>query len=290
MESRLWEAELTQLELQQKLELARYRLELAKPIQQVFDECKEWEARLDSGAAQLAKLRLQRQTLQHQVAEGNERLTNLQRDAIQARRALMAGRNQEFLALDDGRTFEQASVVSIDDAGVSIRHRHGSIRLGIDSLSEREREVYGIERGSAIAAVERERQQAAAYGKWIDLELARLAELDRASKAALASHANTAIRSAALGNNRTATPRISPLAQAARPVGSGTSYWRRYHRAPRDWYYPSYRQVVVCHRPAVMVPMSCSSSTRFASVSRPTWTFTTSPTRPSLPSTCPSVP
>ena len=92
-----------------------------------------------------------------------------QREAwVSETRARAIGRNFESLAGASGRTYEDVVITKISDVGIEFRHSTGSARLPATELSSALHDVFALDSGDALAAIEKERAAAVAYEAWID--------------------------------------------------------------------------------------------------------------------------
>lgn len=82
-------------------------------------------------------------------------------------RHMAIGSEFEELTTAEGQVLKQTKVLSIDDAGVLIRHQHGSTRLGYQDLTEDQRCLFGLDEGSVIAAMKQEQEELRAYELWL---------------------------------------------------------------------------------------------------------------------------
>jgi hypothetical protein len=259
-----WEQEHQRIELARQVELAEYRLTRAEANFVAAEEHAQWLAACEAADLRATELRARKKELEGQIQAGLDQLTDYQRLAIEHRRKEMRNLEMDYLALDDRRTFFDVRVVAIDDAGVSIRHRDGSARLGIHDLSAEECLQFGIERTSALAALERERREAIAYEQQVAIDLARIEESERKSREEIA--AREVVRRDAVRPLPVVAAAQSPLSQAARPFGNS---YRHYDYRP-TWYYRRSPYVVrtaayrstFCYRssPTVVTGTDCRPS------------------------------
>lgn len=233
-----WQGEQQRLELTHHLALKEYQFQ-----QSGFSEIEVLtalrasnqlaEARLQSLVAQRSDLTVELETMERQ------RVAHKENSLRQQRRNAIGQTFREFYAAD-GRKFQNASVVSIDEAGVTIRHADGSARLRYMDLNPEQRDYFGLEESASLAAVERETREALAYERWIDHGVAAVQEKKsrasdeqrREQQLAREERARVAAQQLVAANDRA-------LAQPAKSFGNG---YRRYYSSYRSSR-PTYRYI-----------------------------------------------
>jgi hypothetical protein len=253
-----WSGENTRIELTQQLALAQYRLEQATPRIEAHQEMESLAVRNASAVKTLTHLRELKSTLLTHCEQQENAFAVYQSDVIRQRQQAAVGKRFDVLEVSNGKRFEDAQIVSVDTAGVQIRHRDGSARLGFDDLTADQSAQFGIERHTALEAERVEREQAIAYERWIEAELAVIEEKERVERASAAREASSR-QASLLAAAATTRPRVSALAAPARSFGSRSSsyYSRSYYSRPRSstWiYYQSYPTNY--YRPSVVYPQS----------------------------------
>jgi hypothetical protein len=174
-----------------------------------------------------------------------------------ARREQALGMGFAVFQTRNGRVYTNVRVSEVDDSGVKIRHDHGAAGLRYADLTDDQRRIFGLEEQSALAAEKRERWDVLAYEKNMALQLEAIRKSTRAADKAAGERAARASSSrraalATLASHR--DTESSPLAQAARPLGSGSSYRSYSSRSP------SYRYVYYHPAPSVSRSVGSRSS------------------------------
>lgn len=82
---------------------------------------------------------------------------------VEQRRAEETGKNYEVYETSDGQVYRDVTVTNITDAGISIRHAEGSVRLRFERLSTAQRARFGITKQGAEAMYAKEMKARAAY-------------------------------------------------------------------------------------------------------------------------------
>lgn len=161
---------------------------------------------------------------------------------IHDQRQQAIGRHFETLDLASGRKFQQVTVSTIDDAGVTIRHAHGSARLHYGELDAKQRLNFGMEAGLALAAEEKESKASVAYEQWIEDRVTTVHENEvKASALAKREERSAARDYSQLVARQAALTKTRPLGQAPTVVGSGSRYgYYSSYRTSRPYYYNPY--------------------------------------------------
>ena len=107
-------------------------------------------------------------------------------DSIIQRRLDAVGQKYSTFKTNDGRILENAVILKVTDAGISIRHEAGTTRLRYPDLDISQRKFYGLKADSAENTYRREQVQQAAYEEKVEKRLAdaaaqhaKFAELQR---------------------------------------------------------------------------------------------------------------
>ncbi len=143
---------------------------------------------------------------------------------IQEQRQRVIGKTFDMLKLATGREYEKVVVAQIDDAGVTVRHHAGSVRIGFNDMDAGQQAFFGLDPDLAMAANTRERRESAAYDEWISGQLLAIQEAGD-SQAGAANHSlarNDRKYSSRLAREA-AISRERPLAQSASYVGGRSS-------------------------------------------------------------------
>lgn len=236
-----WEAEQERLDLTQQITLARYRLgQLPK------DE----SATLETLQRQLADATLRGNDLRRQLTTLRTDIADLETQGAQyvvenrrAARANALGTRHETFTDSSARTYRNALVTSIDDAGVTLRHDDGISRLDYFKLTPDQREWLGLEQATASAALEQEQLAAAAYDQWIDQGMVTLRARQDEERAAAArkEQQDLSKQLLAMVANARSLPAATPAPVSRRSTWS--ERWERnsYYRSRRTvYYYPTH--------------------------------------------------
>lgn len=255
-----WETEREEIELTQQLKLAEYRLGMTgSGDSNGVSELERVEGNLRDLNQRTAALRRDRSALDAEVNELDVRNKELVRLAVQKLRMKSVGRKFDTLVVNNGRTFENASITGVDDGGVAIRHAHGTARLRYSDLSAEQCALFGLDEGTAQAAEDRERREAIAYERRIDEELDAMREKEE-QIAAVARRSEEAKVSRSLVAANTSTKETSPLAKPASQVGRGSTYRYSYGYSGYRSYRPRYRYVY--YYPAARNPFTDPTARR----------------------------
>jgi hypothetical protein len=272
-----WETEREIVELTQRLKLAHYRLGLAgegaaAELPQTLEELSQLEKRA-------CALQQDQTSLITAIAEMEQRfISERERLRLQQRENALGQRFEHF-TLADGREFQEVTITHIDDGGVSLRHQHGTARLGFKDLTPEERAFFGLEEESSLAAQARETRDAIAYEQWIDQSLtARRAEEGRAVVRATELETQARIARARALEQAAARDRLRPLAQKPVTVGRGGWSGGWHVRTSDRFYRPVY---VYDIRPPCIAPRVVTSTFRAPrTASFPNWAVPMSTPRP----------
>jgi hypothetical protein len=252
-----WEGEQEKAGLESRLDLLKYRHSIfcggsAKDTVSLSDQVALLTRKRD-------ELAVERGLLLTDIAALEAELSGSDRERMKRARAAALGKHFDRLTLVGGTTFENALVVKIEDLGVSIRHKHGAATLKYGDLSPAQREKFGLDAESALAAEIRDFQRQADYDRWMEKEMAALAvkHSEAAARATLESERVSKLRTAVLAKAQS-DYQSRPLAKPASPIGSG-SIWRR------SWYegyydYPYRRRSVVYY-----IPSNCYTPSNYSS-------------------------
>ncbi|MEO5912724.1 MAG: hypothetical protein ABIS50_00710 [Luteolibacter sp.] len=256
-----WQGEQERIELSHQLALKEFRYEQLGSSD--LPELERLRRANQATAASLKSLKQQQVALNGEFEDLQGNLEDFHEATIQNQRNRAIGRSFPELVSLSGRTYRGVTVASIDDAGVAIHHIDGTARLRYQDLDAKQQLFFGLEAEPALAAVERESQNAAAYERWIDDQMVALGEKNdetaklnqRNAAIAKANRSSVAARQVVAANTRA-------LAKPASSVGSGSSrYYSGYHsyRSYRPTYYRYVYYTPNYYRPAF--PRSCYGST-----------------------------
>ncbi len=239
-DSAWWQQEEERIALEHQVELKKFRFD--QVFSNDFSDLQELKKSMSSTEAALAELRNERKSLTAAIESMEGQWSEFRRNAILQQRQRALGKAFPEMTLASGRSFQKVSVSSIDDGGVTIRHMDGSAKLRYHDLDAGQRVFFGLEEDLAIAAMDNEKKNAAAYEAWVSNRMASINEekqraaaierreeiSERKARASLA--ASVAARDLVAAN-------ASPLSQPSKPFARVRP--RRYYS---DYYYGrSYR-------------------------------------------------
>jgi hypothetical protein len=231
-----WELERETIELTHRLKLAEYRLgggrtgDAGDPalIRNKLPELERVKQDLLSARYDLTA---QINNLEYQIG-------GIASEDIRKRRQDAVGSKFETLTLVDGRVFKNVKVSAVEDGGVAIRHDDGAARLGFEDLTPAQRDSFGLDEASAVAARERESREALAYERQLDGELEVLRGKQELAAAEQRRRDDDRASRELMARNTT-EPRVSALAKPASSFGGRSWSSRSYYRS----YRPTYRYV-----------------------------------------------
>lgn len=238
----LWELEQSRIELQERLNLLNYRLQVREGGN--AGSLADLQSTLAASSRRKQELLAERNTLTGEIASLETAAEELEQAWVLQQRGRAAGASFERWVTLSGRQLENVKVVGIDDGGVSVRHDHGSATLRFDDLTSEQRIYFGLTASRAAAAENREQLASAAYERHVEQQLNLAKERGRESAAIppKSRGPETPARQASL--TVAASTRVSPLSKPATPFGSRTWSGDSYrHRNAYDgtyyYYYPS---------------------------------------------------
>ncbi len=244
-----WQGEQQRIGLGKELELKNFRFEQA--CSDDFDNLERLRQAAKETASMLDPLRQRCVILAGEVESLERNRVAFRESIIRTQRQRATGKTFKALSLVSGRKFQDVSVAAIDDAGVTIRHVDGSARLRFADLDAKQRVIFGLEADLALVAEEKESRDAAAYGRWIDQQMAAAHEKDETvSKNATREDLSARQARSRVAAQQVAASNARPLAQPATSV-VGTRSWSssgsysnyRVHRPTYSYVYystPSY--------------------------------------------------
>jgi hypothetical protein len=255
-----WRNERERVEVSQSLELATLRLDLAAPIE--FEELESLHGGYEKNAKLLVELRGRRVALEHELTELEVGSEKFRLDVLKARRQETLGSSFEMLRLANSREFQQVTVLAIDDAGVSIRHLHGSAQLRFSDLNAAQRIQFGLDEELALAAQQREMRNIASYERQIDAQLAVLEVKRNQQNLALERENQLAAQKyqLLLASQRSSAS-VSPLSKPATTFSNG-SYRYSSYRSYRPSYRYVYYQTPTYYRPSISTQFVRSGNVR----------------------------
>lgn len=160
-----WDNQKIIIELEQRLELAHYKLEMTtKPEQLGTSELNSLSVEeLREG---IAAMDLQKRELAAEIADMRDGWVAFQSETLHRRRAAAMSEFSGDFHLPDGRVLRESRITKIEDGGVSVSHETGAARLRIGDFDEVQRAYFGLDAELASIAYEKERYQRIAYERW----------------------------------------------------------------------------------------------------------------------------
>ena len=236
-----WEAEQERIGLDQQISLAKYRLDqgpedLAAPL-------KAAQNRLAAAKEHLESLKRRLPSLRTEIADLEAQGAQCVIESRLAARAHAIGTRHNTFTDATTRTYRDAVVTAIDDAGVTLRHADGIARLDFFRLTTDQREWLGLDQAAASAALEREQAAALAYEQWIDQGMTAIRAKQDEERAAAARREQLDLtrQLMAMVEKARALPAATPAPVSRR--SSWNDRWERtsYYRPRRTvYYYPVY--------------------------------------------------
>jgi hypothetical protein len=219
-----------------------------------------------------------------QTAAMKSELMTLETEYIERRKSLLMNQRKnavgirfKTISLVSGRTYEDAEVVAVDDAGVAIRHANGSARLRFKDLYLSQQAFFGLEDESAQKAEDQEAVVFGIYNVWVDQQV-EYANKQKKEVSENAEHRDLALQQGGteLDSGNAAIPETPAFDRATTP--SGNQYVRSFanepvrrsnraaHRTSYYYYTPNYQ--VRCPQtpsaPCVSpIGVGCTSSSSF---------------------------
>jgi hypothetical protein len=177
-----WKSECEREDLHARLEIARLKLsdDRAHTNEALFTAAVAKKAEMD---ARIVDLKAQTEQLRASVRQVETRFAENRAAWIQEARARSIGREWDEFVAGDGRVFQQAKVVAVNDVGVTLRHLHGSATVRFADLNDDQKILFGLDSELAAQAEAAEQKLAANYHQWVE-EGQELAEFRQAVKRA----------------------------------------------------------------------------------------------------------
>ena len=207
-------------------------------------EVKENAACLDELKSYAGELRGE---MAYLVAQMEEERVN----SVRVVRADLSGKEIGTFVGKNGRTYENVVVTRVTDIGVEFRHAHGSARLSAADLTPQQVREFALDPQVAVAALAKEKENAAAYEEWLGAQILVANEAKAASEQAAEERATERALASARARSEAVTNRINALAASERtsrlreePRSFGGTYWGGYYRSSRyrygtSYYYPN---------------------------------------------------
>lgn len=175
-QSAWWVGECEREELAGRVKLLELRLSSKEAVSAKKSSADDFLGKKEA-AARLAELGGRKEELEQTISAIASVWQALDAERIRVARENAVGATWEEIVFKD-RTYYDAKVVLIEDAGVTLAHRHGLAKLRISDLDEEQRDFFGLDEESSRLAMKRELQNAANYHMWVD-ETARQIARDR---------------------------------------------------------------------------------------------------------------
>lgn len=244
-DSEWWRLEADRIEVAQKVELQRLRLE---KIESREGGHAEQEADLQRGAAVRERLEARVAELKGEIATRSAELEDLRGRWVRANREAAVGRSFENFQGAGSRSYQEVVITRVTDIGIEFRHATGIARLAATDLTAEQRDVFGLEADASGEALADERVAAQAYASWVDRSVAESAarEEEAAELVAAVAPAREPLLAEASPRSR------SSLRDEPRSFGTSTLWSPRYSRSRyRDGYCSDYYYVAPVYRTAV---------------------------------------
>lgn len=267
-----WRLEADRIEVAQKVELQRLRLE---KIESREGGHAEQEAEWQRGAAARERLAARVDELKGEIAARSEELEQARARWVRGNREAALGRSFATFRGAGGRSYEEVVITRVTDIGIEFRHATGIARLAATDLTAEQRDLFGLEVEVSGEALADEGEAARAYASWVDRRVAESTAREEA--AADLGERDAPVRGPLLAD---ASPRSrSSLRDEPRSFGSSTLWTSRYSRwRYRDGYCPDYYYVAPVNRTVVYGAGSGFQNVRVPSAN---WSFT--PNAPCVP-------
>ncbi|WAC18462.1 hypothetical protein OVA24_14600 [Luteolibacter sp. SL250] len=179
------------MDLQNQIEVAGMRLE-RREREGTNGKFGEATANLEALTAHFDKRMADFEALSGQVAEMEEKFIAFREKQLGELRSRAVGREWPEFVSAAGRVLKDATVITVDDTGVMMRHRDGSARMRYEDLTEEQRCFFGLEEESAISALKEEHQRAHDYEQWVRNaeEDAKIREIVAREEAAMSKYSS----------------------------------------------------------------------------------------------------
>ncbi|WP_193210501.1 hypothetical protein [Luteolibacter marinus] len=256
-----WTLETERLELAQKVELLKVKLSKVENRHQDVDGM---VAELKQETDRRARLEDQVAALSAEVAELSSCFKRDREEWIRVARGKAMGRTFATFSGAGGKTYQDVEITAITDIGVEFKHATGSARLAATDLTWEQQAEFGVDPREAQEALVAERENAKAYGSWVDNRVASAMAKKEAAEAARVAAAPVKVRPQPVVASTSSSSSGSRLRDQARSFGRGNTIW-----------YPSYTRVRYPYGYGVSYGSRSYSAVRVPSSS---WSFTPSRT------------
>lgn len=110
--------------------------------------------------------------LEREIKTTEDAMLSMKARHLELSRELAVGMEFSPLRTISGRSYDQAKIIRVTDAGIQIRHATGTARLLFQDLSDAQRHQFGLDEGLAIAALKTEASLLRTYEAQIGKQLA----------------------------------------------------------------------------------------------------------------------
>lgn len=234
-----WRLETERIGLARKIELQEVRL---AELEARGAAHAEQEAAAARAVLTCGRLTEQAAALRSEIEALSGRLVAARAGWLRERREAAVGRSFAEFRGAGGRVYREVVITRVTEIGIEFRHATGVARLAAAELSGDQRDAFGLESESALAALADEREAAEAYESWVD---------QRVAAAAARGEAVEPVEEVADTRVADAGPRLrSSLRDQPRTFGSGSLWSFRGSRSRCFEVRPTFYQVVpVCRSP-----------------------------------------
>ncbi len=156
-------------ELEIRVSIARMKLDRSENQLRDLDAS---NACLDDLNIRQIRLLDRQAALENEITEIDDAMLSMKARHLEMSRKEAVGKKFASLRTVSGRSYDQAEIVGVTDAGIQIRHATGTARLLFQDLSEPQRHQFGLDECLAISALRIEARQLRIYDEQIDNELA----------------------------------------------------------------------------------------------------------------------
>jgi hypothetical protein len=169
------------VELKAAIELANYRFGSAGGDGR-HGQTAQLTKLADQAAERLQLARTAHAELLQEIDAMESHLASVRTEAIAQQRSRATGQRFPEFVSASGKKYLDASIASVSDAGVVVRHRNGAARLLYADLTPDQREMFALDASCSHAAERLERQRAAALEAELDRQLLAAEEKRRAAE------------------------------------------------------------------------------------------------------------
>ncbi len=171
--------------------------------------------------------------LESEIKTIDDAMLSMKARHLELSRELAVGTKFTTLRTISGRSYDQAKIVRVTDAGIQIRHATGTARLLFQDLSEAQRHEFGLDEGPAIAALRTEASLLRTYEAQIDKQLAE----QSVRQSAIPETPAAAQRQ--IAKPISAFDRLVSLGSSSRKPRQVVARYNPSHRSTTYFYFPS---------------------------------------------------